>query len=154
MNHKTTGTRRHEEERGSASIYFLLTATAVIIATGLLVDGGETLAARAQVIDHAEQAARAGVEQLELDQLRDGHPTPAPAHAITVAEHYLHQAGDTGTAEITGQTLTVTAQRTIASRILGAFGIGRFTATGKGVATLVAGVATPGDPTPRQGARP
>lgn len=145
---------RDEHERGSASVYFLLAATAIIAATGLLVDGGETLAARAQAIDQAEQAARTGIQQLELDQLRDGNLVPSPARAITAAENYLHAYGDTGTATLHGRTLTVTARRTIPSRILQAFGLTGFTATGRGVATLVAGIAAPGDTGRAQGAQP
>ena len=145
---------RDEHERGSVSVYFLLAATAVIAATGLLVDGGETLAARAQAIDHAEQAARAGIQQLELDQLRDGHLVPAPARAIATAEGYLHAHGDTGTATLHGHTLTVTARRTLPSRILQAFGLRGFTATGTGVATLVTGIAAPGDTGRAQGTQP
>ncbi|WP_051451318.1 hypothetical protein [Actinospica robiniae] len=145
----------HEEhERGSASVYFLLAATAIIAATGLLVDGGETLAARAQAIDQAEQAARAGIEQLQLDQLRDGRLIPASARAIDTAENFLRAHGDTGTASLHGHTLTVTARRTIPARILQAFGLRGFTATGTGVATLVAGIATPGDTGRNQGTRP
>ena len=152
-NPDTTRTRE-EDERGSASIYFLFAAIAVIAATGLLIDGGETLAARAQAVDHAEQAARTGIEQLRLDQLRDGHLVPQPARAIAAAQNYLHAYGDTGTATLHGRTLTVTARRTVPSRILQAFGVTGFTATGTGVATLVAGIAAPGDTARDQGAQP
>jgi Flp pilus assembly protein TadG len=145
---------KDESERGSASVYFLIAATAVIVATGLLVDGGETLAARAQAVDRAEQAARAGIEQLQLDELRDGHIAPAPARAIAVAENYLHAHGETGTAILQGRTLTITARHTIASRILQVFGRTGFTATGQGTATLVAGIAAPGDTGPSNGTQP
>ena len=152
-NPDTTRTRE-EDERGSASIYFLFTAIAVIAAAGILVDGGETLAARAQAIDQAEQAARTGIQQLQLDQLRAGHILPAPARAIAAAESYLHASGDTGTATLYGHTLTVTARRTVPSRILQAFGIKGFAATGTGTAALVAGIATPGDTAQNRGTQP
>lgn len=145
MRRLTSPRRQERDERGSVSVYFLLITTAVIAATGLLIDGGETLAARAQAADHAEQAARAGIQQLQLDRLRAGTITPLPARAVAVAENYLHGFGDTGTATLNGNTLTVTARRTIPARILQAFGINGFTATGTGTATLAAGIAAPGD---------
>lgn len=134
-----------DRERGSASVFFLLTTTAVIAAIGLLVDGGEILAAKAQTIDHAEQAARAGAQQLDLDHLRGGQITLLPAQAAAAVNAYLRQDGETGTTTVTGNRVTVRATRTIRARILGAFGVPGLTETGTGTAMLIPGIATPND---------
>lgn len=134
-------------------MFFLLITTAVIAATGLLVDGGEVLAGKAQTIDQAEQAARAGAQQLNLDHLRDGEISLVPARAAAAVDTYLHQYGETGTTTVTGNRVTVKATRTIRSRILGAFGIPSLTATGVGTATVIPGIAAPNDEAELQKAR-
>ena len=154
MAHGTPHPPASDQERGSASVFFLLTTTAVIAAAGLLIDGGEVLAGKAQTIDEAEQAARTGVQQLHLDQLRNGHIALDPAQAAAAVDAYLHRYGETGTATVTADQVTVTARRTIPSRILAVFGVPGLTATGTGTAILVPGIAAPDDTAKLQKAQP
>lgn len=154
MAHRTPYPPASDHERGSASVFFLLTATAVVAAAGLLIDGGEILAGKAQTIDNAEQAARTGAQQLRLDRLRSGQIALQPAQAAAAVNAYLRRYDETGTATVTADHVTVTARRTIPSRILAVFGIPGLTATGTGTATLVPGIAAPDDTAKLQKAQP
>ncbi|MEU6713205.1 pilus assembly protein TadG-related protein [Nonomuraea sp. NPDC046802] len=57
-------------ERGSMSVFTVLFSVAVFLLAGLLVDGGSAINARLRAADVAEQAARAGADQLDVDHLR------------------------------------------------------------------------------------
>ncbi|MGP3911820.1 pilus assembly protein TadG-related protein [Nonomuraea sp. NBC_00507] len=57
-------------ERGSMSVFTVLFSVAVFLLAGLLVDGGAAINARLRAADVAEQAARAGADQIDVDHLR------------------------------------------------------------------------------------
>lgn len=58
-------------ERGSMSVFTVLFSVVVFLLAGLLVDGGAAINARLRAADIAEQAARAGADQVDVDQLRE-----------------------------------------------------------------------------------
>jgi Flp pilus assembly protein TadG len=58
-------------ERGSMSVFTVLFSVVVFLLAGLLVDGGSAINARLRAADVAEQAARAGADQIDVDHLRD-----------------------------------------------------------------------------------
>lgn len=57
-------------ERGSMSVFTVLFSVVVFLLAGLLVDGGSAINARLRAADVAEQAARAGADQVDEDHLR------------------------------------------------------------------------------------
>ncbi|MBB5777322.1 TadE/TadG family type IV pilus assembly protein [Nonomuraea jabiensis] len=57
-------------ERGSMSVFTVLFSVVVFLLAGLLVDGGAAINARLRAADVAEQAARAGADEIDVDQLR------------------------------------------------------------------------------------
>jgi Flp pilus assembly protein TadG len=57
-------------ERGSMSVFTVLFSVVVFLLAGLLVDGGSAINARLRAADVAEQAARAGADELDVDHLR------------------------------------------------------------------------------------
>ncbi|MEV0233302.1 flp pilus-assembly TadE/G-like family protein [Nonomuraea sp. NPDC050786] len=57
-------------ERGSMSVFTVLFSVVVFLLAGLLVDGGAAINARLRAADVAEQAARAGADQIDVDHLR------------------------------------------------------------------------------------
>ncbi|WP_246083658.1 pilus assembly protein TadG-related protein [Nonomuraea diastatica] len=57
-------------ERGSMSVFTVLFSAVVFLLAGLLVDGGAAINARLRATDVAEQAARAGADQVDVDHLR------------------------------------------------------------------------------------
>ncbi|WP_051451395.1 pilus assembly protein TadG-related protein [Actinospica robiniae] len=134
-----------DAERGSATIFFLIASTAVLLAIGLLVDVGETLAAKAAAVEQAQQAARTGAQQLNTDSLRAGTLVIDPARAAAAAVAYLHDQGDTGSTTVRGHDVVVQARHVYHNRILSFFGLHQFTATATGTAALVSGIANPGD---------
>lgn len=62
-------------ERGTIALYTVLFTPAVFLLGGLLVDGGLAIHARERAADMAEQAARAGANQIDEAALRStGEP--------------------------------------------------------------------------------
>src|SRR3954468_8200570 len=59
-------------EEGAAAVLLLIMTPALFGLAGLVLDGGRQLSARQDGADLAEQAARAGADQLNADALRDG----------------------------------------------------------------------------------
>lgn len=59
-----------ECDRGTVSMFTAIFTIAVILLAGLLVDGGLAIHARERASDIAEQAARAGANEIDEDTLR------------------------------------------------------------------------------------
>ncbi len=105
--------RRHDE-RGSVSILIAALGLALLMATGLAVDGGRKLGALSEARDIADNAARAGAQAVDTDAYRaTGVPTVNPAAATQAASAYLSSQGFTGTIVINGTTVTVTVSITV-----------------------------------------
>jgi len=122
-----------DDERGSVAIYIVILIPALLIASGLVLDGGRQLQQRRVAIGAAEQAARAGV-QLSDSELYNGlNPTLATARAQTE----LADEGVTGTVTTTTTTVTVTVTVHVTYLILPGSGS---TVTGTATATPTAGV--------------
>ncbi|GAA3235453.1 Tad domain-containing protein [Actinocorallia longicatena] len=66
---------RRDGDRGTFSSFTVIFALAVLLFAGLLIDGGLAIHARQRAFDIAEQAARAGANEIDLDHLREtGEP--------------------------------------------------------------------------------
>lgn len=101
-------TTQRTPERGSVSILIAVLGLALLMATGLAVDGGRKLGALAEARDIADNAARAGAQAIETDVYRTtGVPTIDPAAATERANAYLAQTGHTGTVIVSDSTVTV-----------------------------------------------
>ena len=82
--------RRGQGERGSASIFIAALGLALLMATGLAVDGGRKLGALSEARDIADNAARAGAQMIDEDTYRSsGIPALDPAAATQRAHAYL-----------------------------------------------------------------
>lgn len=125
--------RLRDDDRGSVAIYIVILIPALLIASGLVLDGGRQLQQRRTAIGAAEQAARAGV-QLSDSELYTGLN---PTLATTRAQTELTDEGVTGTVTTTTTTVTVTVTLRVTYLILP--GNGR-TVTGTATATPMAGV--------------
>jgi Flp pilus assembly protein TadG len=117
----------------------VLTVCLVLLA-GLVLDGGNLLAAKRQAINEAEAAARAGAQALQPDTLRAGTVTIDPAAATTAVADYLTATGHHGTTDVTGDTVTVTITIHQHLAILGLGGLHDITVTGHGAARALRGV--------------
>jgi len=59
-----------DSERGTVSVFVVGLAVALLVLAGLVVDGGRAINARAAAYDDAEQAARAGANEIDVFTLR------------------------------------------------------------------------------------
>ncbi|WP_281173440.1 TadE/TadG family type IV pilus assembly protein [Actinomadura rifamycini] len=133
-------------DRGTVSLYVVLFTPVVFLLAGLLVDGGLAIHARQRAADMAEQAARAGANEIDLAALRaTGEPVVDPGRARAAACELLTAYGD----EVAGadcaastQEVTVTVRITVEPQFLAIFpGFGAFTMTSDATARPVTGAA-------------
>jgi len=110
---------RWQNERGSITAFVAVVATALVMVAGMAYDGGQVIHAHNAARNDAEQAARAGAQQIDLTYLRQNNePRLDPADAEAAALDYLAQVGATGTAVVDGAEITVTVTRVQPLRIL------------------------------------
>jgi hypothetical protein len=92
------------DERGSITAFVAVVATALVLVAGMAYDGGQVIARPQRARNDAEQAARAGAQQIDLDHLRsDERTTPRPRRRRAAAVAYLARVGATGTATVDGR---------------------------------------------------
>lgn len=123
---------RRRDEQGSVTVWLALASFAMIFLVGLAVDLGGQVHAQQRAHDLAAQAARAGGEQLGAAQAIEGDKLVIDGvSARSAAQHYLQQAGVTGTVTVTGgETLTVTVRDSYRPLFLGLIGIHHLDVTG------------------------
>src|SRR5690606_11154892 len=101
-------------DRGSATAFGIFLIVVVLVLAGAIIEGGNAMSARGHATDVAQQAARAGADQLDLAALREnGLVRIDPAAAELASTAYLRQVGETGsvTANPTAVSVTVTVTR-------------------------------------------
>lgn len=130
-NHSTKG------EQGSATMWAILLAMVVLLFAGLVIDGGYAMADRRDAARVAEQAARAGADELDPDSLRTGGFEIDPQQGAQAARQYLSNLGEQGTVTVNGTTVSVTVRKVHKSVILSAFGKGSFPVEGHATARSV-----------------
>jgi Flp pilus assembly protein TadG len=108
------------------SLFLALSALAILMVMGLLVDGGGALNASNRATSLAQEAARAAGEQVDAAQAIQGTAiTIDPDAARQAALDYLAAAHVQGDAQITnaGQALTVTVHDTYATHFASLLGV-------------------------------
>ena len=123
---------RARGEDGFVSLYVVVLTVGLLAMAGLVIDGGNALAAREQAADTAQQAARAGADALSPDSLRAGNPNElaaTPAAAQSAANRVLASDGVTGTVTVAGDNVTVTVVVHKATTILSAVGVTQLSGT-------------------------
>lgn len=132
-------TPNHGRDRGSMSIFFALSALAIFMVMGLLVDGGGALNAGNRATSLAQEAARTAGQQLDPAQAIEGTAiTIDPDAAVGAAQDYLAAANVQGDVHITnnGQTLTVTVHDTYTTHFAAFVGMSTINVTGTARAHL------------------
>jgi hypothetical protein len=129
--------RRAKDERGTISAFVVVLVLACLMAAGLALDGGRIVAARVQVTDIAGNAARAAAQQ--VDGLRSGAPALDPNRARAAAQHVLEAAGATGSVDVRGTSVTVTATTDESLLLLRLVGISHRTVSATATARAEAG---------------
>jgi len=125
-------------DRGSISLWAALAAFCMIVIVGIAVDFGGQAVAEQRARTVAAQAARAAGQQLQLDAVaRAGTANTDTSRAITAATTFLAQAGQTGTARVAGNTITVTVTSSYRCVFLSIIGIASLPVTGTSTAEVV-----------------
>lgn len=133
------------DDRGAVSIIVLLLAAAMFGLAGLVWDGGRAITGRQHAADLAEQAARAGANDLDLTALRDrGVDTLDAPQAMTDACRYVHVAspGSGCVASVSGDAVNVRVSIRTSTVLLGVIGLSSLTSHGYATASAVRGVIT------------
>ncbi|MCF4120406.1 pilus assembly protein TadG-related protein [Antribacter sp. KLBMP9083] len=136
------GRRRARDDRGEVSILAAGLVPALIIAIGLVVDGGGKLQAEDEAEYVAEQAARAAAQQVGIAALQRGDaPVIDPVAAVTAAQQTLDAAGVVGAVDaVNGATVRVSTEVTYRTKFLPLIGIHELTATATAEARAVRGI--------------
>lgn len=108
-------------EIGSISGFVVVLSMTFVACAGLAFDGGRVISARAKATDAAENAARAGAQQ--VTSLRSGNPNIDEDSAITAAHQFLESMGITGFVNADKNSVTVTTRIKVSMTLLGLFGI-------------------------------
>jgi len=107
------------DERGSITGFVAVVAFALVMVAGMAYDGGQVIHAHNAARNDAEQAARAGAQQIDLTHLRQtNEPRLDPHEAESAALDYLAQVGATGTVVVDDADITVTVTRIQSLHIL------------------------------------
>lgn len=130
------------DERGSATVFVMLFTVALLVAAGLVIDGGHAMAERRKLSNQADQAARVGADALDEADLRNGGtPDVDPDRARAAATAYLSEVGATGatgaTVTVRGGEVTVTLKGHAKTSILSVAGIDDIPVAGSGTAESI-----------------
>lgn len=111
-------------DSGQITVFVVVMTAALILLTGLVLDGGLTLAARERALGEAQEAARAGAQAINLAVYRrNGTIMLDPSQATTDARAYLAGTGSTGTVQVNGDVVTVTVTIVQPMQLLDAAGL-------------------------------
>jgi Flp pilus assembly protein TadG len=136
-------------DRGSTVIWLLLLTPTLFGFAGLVLDGGRVLTARQKAANIAEQAARVGVDTLDIAAYRDSAGTVDrvdPTRARSAACRFVAVArpGAHCVVQTAGNRVTVRVTVTTPTAVLGVVGVGSLTTTGVGSARSAVGITGEG----------
>jgi len=136
--------RWQRREAGQVTAFVTIVTMALVLATGLVVDGGRLIEAKRRVTNRAEQAARAGAQSLSEEALRSsGNQVIDRDEASAAVQDYLGRVGSEGrVVSVSGDSVTVEVTDSASLFILGVAGLADQTVTGRGTARNVRGVST------------
>ncbi|WP_435581615.1 TadE/TadG family type IV pilus assembly protein [Amycolatopsis thermoflava] len=131
-----------EDQDGRVTAFVVIIALTALLFAGLVLDGGLALAAKVRAMGEAQEAARAGAQEIDLTAYRaDGTLRLVPHQASAAAHRYLAAAGHAGTVSVAGNTVNVTVSIDQPTQLLGLVSIGSITVTGTGQAQPQRGIS-------------
>lgn len=136
-------TRR--DDSGAAAVILVLLTPVFFALAGLVLDGGRAIAARQRAADIAEQAARAGVDALDVATLRATGTDRIDADAARAAacRYVTTAAPDAGcTVQVAADAVTVVVTSRTPTVLLGLVGVNSLHAAATATAAPVIGVRT------------
>lgn len=124
---------------GALSLFVAISAVAMLTIVGLVVDGGARLRAIENADALAQEAARAGGEQIDQAAALQGTLKVDPVAAASAAQAYLTQNNIpcSGCVQTTDTTVTVDVTTDYQTLLLGIVGLGTLSVHGHGSAVLV-----------------
>lgn len=136
------GERLRDDQHGRVTAYVVITAVAALAFGGLVLDGGLALAAKVRAMGQAQEAARAGAQEIDLAAYRaDGTLRLAPSRAAAAAHDQLAASRHTGSVSVVGNTVNVTVTINQRAQLLGLFAVDTITVTGRGEAQPQRGIS-------------
>lgn len=130
------------EEGGLSAFVVVLVPTLVLVA-GLVLDGGRMVAARRDVQDVAQNAARAGANAVSVASVRTGSTAVDAGRAQAATQAYLGRVGHRGTVRVTGDLVEVEVSQSVPMQLLSLGGVGPRTVRAVEQARIVRGVDGP-----------
>ncbi len=135
----TSKRRTADREQGSLSLMLAVLGVALLVAIGLVVDGGRYITA-AQLADNAAgEAGRAAGQHITSTAVLGEQPQVDTTRAVQAAQDYLADAGVDGTVSVTGSEITITTTVDRRPVLLMVAGVTTITATGSASVRLVRG---------------
>ncbi len=122
-------------DAGTVSGFVVVITLAVLTFGALVIDGGRGVANYVRAADHAENAARAGAQQ--LTSLRTGAPQLDVGRARHAALAYLSAHNVAGDVDLTTERIAVTVRSTTSTVMLQLVGVGALEASATRVARPV-----------------
>jgi hypothetical protein len=122
-------------DRGLVTAFVIGLVMTFVVAAGLAVDGGRLVAAHVTAGDHAENAARAGAQEVTLVRL--GWRLIDPSRATVTARAYLASHGLEGDVRADFRSVTVTVRMHQRTTLLQLVGVGDRTVASTRTARLV-----------------
>jgi Flp pilus assembly protein TadG len=137
--------RRLKGDSGSLTLMLAALFVALLALAGLVIDGGAKLDAASNATAIAQEAARAGADQVnQPTAYSSGSFVVNPALAVSAARQYLTSAGYTGAVTVTGNTtIRVVVRVRVRAQVLSLIGIDWLNSSGSATATLEVGVTGP-----------
>ena len=134
--------RLRDDQHGQVTAYVVITTVAALLFGGIALDGGLALAAKVRAVGQAQEAARAGAQEIDLAAYRaDGTLRLASNRAATAARNHLAASHHTGLVSVTGNTVTVTVTINQRTQLLGLVAVDTITVTGRGEAQPQRGIS-------------
>ena len=134
--------RRPGDQDGSVSLLLVVAVFGLLIAVGLVVDGGQKIRSSQRADDVAAEAARAAVQSIDPGTtIRGQRPRVDERSARTAAQDYLRRAGVSGSVTVGDGRVQVRTSSTFTPSFLSIIGLGAQTVTGQASARLARGVA-------------
>ncbi|MFE7034631.1 TadE/TadG family type IV pilus assembly protein [Streptomyces sp. NPDC057621] len=127
-------------DRGGLELFYAGTVLIAFLIIGLVVDGGLALNRMSEADYLAQEAARAGAQQIDPGQAITGEALVVdPDAAQAAARAFLSREGVDGDVAVAedGQSLTVTVHTTYQPYFASLIGVGEVPLTGHGAATLL-----------------
>lgn len=138
--------QRRRDDAGQVAPFVVVLALALFTVAGLVLDGGLALSAKAQALDSAQAAARAGAQELDLGLYRRHNVARLhPSRASATARAWLATAGMQGEVSATTSRVNVTVQRTSSTQLLRLVGVKHLSVSASASAVAVQGVTGPND---------